>query len=223
MSQAWTDDLELFTDYRDPPRFPHDRLAVASVILSSSWLWFAGSLAGLVLGLVAWKRHGSRPQPLTSRRWALTGVSLGAIGMFIFGTVVAPPMFRSIARRTDDAAARASLADLVSAINSSTGQNLHTSPNSFAPWRLPGGSGVVVVGPGTTSTGFKTVSAEVWDLWLPAPPTGRATIYAAVLSSSGTCFYLRDSNSVEYAQRSPLSEPCSGDDARGISDWSTTP
>ena len=84
---------------------------------------------------------------------------------------------------------------------------------------LPGGSDVVVVSPRSESGGFKTVSAEVWDLWLDPSPAHGVTVYAAVLSGSGSCFYLRQRQKVEFEMEPFGAGTCTADDARSNSNW----
>ena len=204
-----------------PARLPRDRLAVASVVLSSLWLWWAGSVLGLVLGVIALARARTQPQPLTSRRWALTGIALGLVGVITFATFVAPRLSTTLRHHFEDTAAHATLADLVTDLkteNASKGGFPVTLGTT--PWRLPGDSDVVVVSPNTSSRTFKMVSAEVWDLRV-APGRG-ATVYAAVLSGTGTCFYLRERQVVEYALQRFGAGSCTGDSARDISKWSTS-
>jgi Domain of unknown function (DUF4190) len=215
----WTQDFA-------PSRLPRDRLAVASVVLASLWLWWLGSLAGLVLGIVALVRARARPEPSMSRRWARTGIVLGSIGVLTFGTFVAPPLVSGLRHRFEDSATRATLADFVTTLKH--GENAHgggfpTGSGGAESWTVPGGSDVVVVGPGTQSRDYKEVSAEVWELWLDAAPDHGVTVYAAVLSGSGTCFYLRDTVSVAYETQPFGASRCTADDARGISSWGALP
>jgi hypothetical protein len=205
-----------------PSRFPRDRIAVASVVLAALWLWWLGSLAGLVLGIVALLRARTRPEPLTSRRWAGTGILLGAIGVLTFATFVAPSLVPGLRHRLEDSATRATLADFVTTLKQ--GENAHrggfpTASAGGASWMVPGGSHIVVVGPDTPSRDYKEVSAEVWALWLGSSPDHGVTVYAAVLSGSGTCFYLRDTVTVAYETEPLGASRCTADDARGLSNW----
>jgi len=222
---AWSNvDSDWAADLRRGSR-PRDRVAVASVVLSSLWLWWVGSVIGLVLGLVALARARRGPYPYTSRRWAWTGVTLGLIGIFTFSVFVAPPLFSRTRRHFEDRAARASLVDFVTILHEENGlgEGFPVVPGFAAPWMLPGGSGVVVVGPETSSTDDKTVSAEVWDLWATSEPHHGATVYASVLSGSGTCFYLKQTRNSEYATVPSDGVGCTADSARGITDWESSP
>ena len=212
------------SDHRRVSR-PRDRMAVASVVLSSLWLWWVGSLVGLVLGLVALARARRGPHPFTSRRWAWTGITLGLIGVFTFSVFVAPPLFSRTRHHFQDRTARASLADFVTTLHeeNARSQGFPVVPVSTAPWKLAGGSGVVVVGPETSSTDDKTVSAEVWDLWATPEPTHGATVYASVLSGTGTCFYLKQTRNSEFATVPSDGVGCTADSARGITDWESSP
>jgi Domain of unknown function (DUF4190) len=207
-------------------RFPRDRLAVASVILASLWLWWVGSVAGLVLGIVALARARTRPEPLTSRRWARTGIVLGLIGVVTFAAFVAPPLITNLRHHFEDTAARATLADFVTTLKNEDNPHLGGFPTSLGAaesWLLPGGSGIVVVSPGTSSSGYKKVSAEVWDLWLDPAPNHGVTVYAAVLSGSGSCFYLRENDNVAYEIEPFGAGTCTADHARSSSNWSPFP
>jgi hypothetical protein len=215
----WTRDFS-------PSRFPRDRLAVASVVLAALWLWWLGSLAGLVLGIVALLRARTRPEPLTSRRWAGTGIVLGSIGVLTFATFAARPLVAGLSHHFDDSATRATLADFVTTLEQeekAQGGSFPTAWGSGEPWMVPGGSHVVVVGPGTPSRDYKEVSAEVWALRFDAAPDHGGTVYAAVLSGTGTCFYLRDTGSVSYETEPFGAARCTADDARGLSGWGALP
>ena len=221
---AWGElDLRWTSDHA-PTRFPRDPLAVAAVVLASVWLWWVGSVMGLVLGAVALHRAPSRPWPQASRRWARTAVMLGLIGIATFSLFVAPPLFRHISRNLDDSAARASLSDLASYLQNHKARAgvVDSEGGGVGAWTLPGGSDVEVVSPGSLSTGYKMVSAEVWDLWAKPLPSHGASVYAAVLSGTGTCFYLRVTTGSEYASEQLADRTCTADNARDISDWSAT-
>jgi hypothetical protein len=208
-----------------PSRLPRDRLAVASVVLAALWLWWLGSLAGLVLGIVALVRARTRPEPLTSRRWAGTGILLGSIGVLTFATFVAPPLVSGLRHRLEDSATRATLADFVTTLkldNAGRG-GFPTASGGGESWMVPGGSDVVVVGPGTASRDYKEISAEVWDLSPDSAPDHGLTVYAAVLSGTGTCFFLRDTVSVEYETQPFGASRCTADDARGMTTWGALP
>jgi hypothetical protein len=218
----WTRD---WTRDRAPSRFPRDRLAVASVVLAALWLWWLGSLVGLVLGIVALVRARTRPEPLTSRRWAGTGILLGSIGVLTFAIFVAPPLVPGLRHHFEDSATRATLADFVTTLEyeeNAQGGGFPTAWGSGQPWMVPGGSHVFVVGPGTPSRDYKEVSAEVWAVRDAAPDPG-GTVYGAVLSGSGTCFYLRDTGSVAYETQPSGASRCTADDARGLSSWGARP
>ena len=209
---------------RDVPssRWPRDRLAVASVILASLWLWWVGSVAGLVLGIVALARARTRPEPMISRRWARTGIVLGLIGVITFSTFVAPPLITTLRHRFEDDAARATLTDFVTTLRKEDNSHPGGFPTSLGAkdsWLLPGSSDIVVVGPGSESRDFKKVSAEVWNLWLDPSPDHGVTVYAAVLSGTGSCFYLRQNHNVAYEIEPFGAGTCTADDARSNSNW----
>jgi uncharacterized membrane protein len=56
-------------------------LAIASLVLGILWLFWLGSLAGLVLGLVALKQIKNRNQ--SGRGIAIAGVVLGILGLVV--------------------------------------------------------------------------------------------------------------------------------------------
>jgi hypothetical protein len=206
-----------------PPRRPHDRLAVASVVLSSLWLWWVGSLVGIVLGLVALIRHRSRPDPRASLRWASAGIALGVLGVATFSLSFGPPIMTSLRHHFEDSAAQASLGDLQQALRKqrpTVAAGYPTSSASVSPWTIVGGTAVEIVGPGTASTGFKKVSVEVWNVSSPSPTGDGDTLYAAVLSGSSVCFYLKDDATPSYSEgTSSRAAPCSADAARSITTW----
>ena len=213
----WTRDVA-------PSRLPRDRLAVASVVLAALWLWWLGSLAGLVLGIVALVRARTRPEPSASRRWAWTAIALGSIGALTFATFVAQPLTSALRHHFEDTAARATLAELVATLekDKAQGGGFPTSSGNPESWLLPGGSGISVVSPGTPSHDYKTVSAEVWGLWLDPAPNHGATVYAAARSGSGSCFYLRDSITGAKDIQPSDAGRCTADDARALSSWDPT-
>jgi hypothetical protein len=215
------------SDDTSSPRRPKDRLAVASVVLSSLWLWWIGSVMGLVLGLVALVRHGSRPDPRASLRWATTGIGLGLLGLATFAVTFGPPITTHLRRHFEDSAAQSSIADLLQVLRDEdpTGSTGYpTAAATTSRWTVPGGSAVEIVGPGTASTGFKKVSVEVWNLSVPSVPGLGGTVYAAVLSGSGACFFLKENASPSYTETEPtLAAPCAADTARDITTWASQP
>jgi uncharacterized membrane protein len=56
-------------------------LAIASLVLGILWLFWLGSLAGLVLGLIALKQIKNRNQ--SGRGIAIAGVVLGILGLVV--------------------------------------------------------------------------------------------------------------------------------------------
>ena len=56
-------------------------LAIASLVLGILWLFWVGSLVGLILGLVALKQIKSRNQ--RGRGIAIAGVVLGMLGLVL--------------------------------------------------------------------------------------------------------------------------------------------
>jgi hypothetical protein len=145
----------------------------------------------------------------------------------IFGLSFGPPITRSLRHHFEDSAARSSLADVEQVLRQerSTGSGGYPTSSGTAPrWTLPGGSAVEIVGPGTASTGFKMVSAEVWNLSSHSAPGQGGTVYAAVLSGSEVCFFLKDEDSPSYFESAPsLAGPCSADTARSITSWGSSP
>ncbi|MBW3574845.1 MAG: DUF4190 domain-containing protein [Actinobacteria bacterium] len=61
------------------PQGPLNGLAVASTVLSALWLWWAGSILGLVLGYVAKRQIDQRGE--SGRGFALAGIILGWVGI----------------------------------------------------------------------------------------------------------------------------------------------
>ena len=211
-------DLHWYSDFEAVWR-PHDRLAVASVVLSSLWLWWIGSVVGVVLGVVALCRAPAQPHPYTSRRWAQAGIVTGLIGVLTFALFVAPTLFPALGRRFADDEARATLADLASTLTPGSPGGFADSGAGAIRWTLPGHPDVTVVGPGTQSHNAKTVSAEVWGAGQGEPGTG-AAVYAAVLSNTGTCFFSRQTRVVQYAKRDNSLGSCTADQARTAGPWS---
>jgi hypothetical protein len=218
---ADTSELDLRWDAADveTARLPRDRVAVASVVLSSLWLWWVGSVAGLVLGIVALRRAPAQPHPYTSRRWAWAGIVTGLIGVLTFSLFVAPILFPALGRRFADSEARATLADLSSTVAPGSANGFADAAAGANPWTLPGHPDVTVVGPGVPSADAKTVSTEVWGAGQGKPGTGVA-VYAAVLSKSGTCFFLRQTATAQYASAGETLGACTADQARTVGPWS---
>ena len=61
-------------------------LAIASLVLGILWLFWLGSLVGLILGVVALKQIKSRNQG--GRGIAIAGVVLGIVGLVLFVVVL---------------------------------------------------------------------------------------------------------------------------------------
>jgi hypothetical protein len=156
---------------------------------------------------------------MTSRRWARTGILLGLIGVATFSIFVAPPLVSTLRHHFEDDAARATLTDFVTTLRKEGRSGFPTSSGDRDSWMLPVGSDVVVVGPGSESRDFKEVSAEVWNLWLDPSPDHGVTVYAAVLSGTGSCFYLRQNHNVAYEIEPSGAGTCTADDARSNSNW----
>ena len=68
------------------PKGPTNGLAVASLVLSATWLWWVGSILGLVLGYVAKSQIDRRGE--SGRGMALAGIILGWFGVGILGVAV---------------------------------------------------------------------------------------------------------------------------------------
>jgi len=209
--------------YQARPRYPQDRIAIASVISSSLWVFWLGSLVGFVLSIIALARHRKMPEPSASRRWAMTALGLSMLGC---GSLE----IRPIQNHFRDSAAQASLIDLANVLQANQLSGSFTFPYSSggAPtWTLSDGSNVKIVAPGTESRNFKTVSAEVWD-WSPTQSSlfnssCGLTVYAAAMSATGACEYMLESGTPKFAFSIPSrNEPCTADIARDVSTWGTT-
>lgn len=206
-------------------RFPEDRLAVAAVLLTSMWLWWVGTIVGSALAIACLVRRHRRPDPRGSRRWAGTALVLGAVGIVTYVPLGLPPTVAAVERirvHFEDAAAKSSLIDLVDTYSIRGSAGTSGFPIASAgQWTLSGGSDVRVVLPQTTSTGDKVVSAETWGISdLGSGPVG-STLYAAVLSASGTCFFIDATGSEVLVYAEGAAPSCSADFARDVTDWAT--
>ncbi len=203
------------------PTAPSDGLAVAAVMLTSVWLWWVGTFVGTAIAIYVLVRSRRRVDPASSRRWGTAALVLGAVGIVTFA-MAASAAWPRISKHNDDSAAKASLLDVA---------RVYDHGNPFAPgafaaasgneWTVPGGSSVHVISPLATSTGYKSVSAEVWQVTSTSGRPFGAELYAAVLSSSGACFFMRDQGAPSYLSFATLFPPesCSADSARDITDW----
>ncbi len=210
---------------------PFNRTAAIAGVLSSLWLLGLGSLAGLVLGLVARRRiraGGYRERGLS---WALLGIRSGLIGLALLPLslpLVAATWSRAHGRGAQqngvdsrDVAATDDLARVLSTLSTENGpRGIPVSPGNGRPWFLPRSPRLQVVGPSRASADPTTVSVELGGV-----TAGRAaTVYAAVASLTGTCWYLRYDVSArtdryDATDISSSGGPCTGDNGHDLTNW----
>ena len=202
-----------------------DGIVVAALLLTTSWIFWIGTFVGSVLAVVALVRSAHQTTPRISRIWAATALTFGCVGILTspwgYLTIVKP-----IISHQENLAARASIADVISAYSGPSRNNqgnFPTAPEHAIPWELPGYGGLFVLGPQVASRDYKHVSAEVWNVSFNNGQVIATTLYLAVHSATHECFFARDTKGVvtTIATNDSDGYTCSGQIGRTQIDWSS--
>jgi hypothetical protein len=169
-----------------------DKLAIAALVLTSTWLFWFGTFLGIVFALINLIRGRGRPNRSESLMWAGCAFVMGAIGVLTFAAIVIPKIHQASVA-SEDRQAKASLVHVAHIFRESKDAGESIFPvGSGRPWRVGGNSGITVVGSQVVSKKDDAVSAEVWNI----TKTSRghsfgSELFLADRSASGRCFIER--------------------------------
>ena len=74
--------------YAPPVQRHTNGLAIASLVLGITWIWWIGSLLAVIFGIVALRQIEESNETPTGRGMAIAGLVLGFVGLAIVGFII---------------------------------------------------------------------------------------------------------------------------------------